>query len=219
MEGVDALFLDQNGWPQFVEAHYAKRIDFMRAERKEKLEQALLERDSVLTQLEKARLRGSSEYAEKDREFAKLKRFSERLLSRNTREPFDENTRYQNPYLERQHKKDLHLARRWIAGSNFAEPYVVMVGDTSDKGVNVSDPSTPVVVVSDAVRRGNWVLVENILDVLLHSAVEEPLKVYDCLYRASSSLGDRRSVAVEGIHYVFEVETFEGVTSRRVYCP
>lgn len=216
---IDTLFLDQDGWPKFVETHYAKRIDLMREERRRELEEALSRRNEVLTRLEGQRMRSTDEYMANEREFARLQRFSERLLHRETGKPFDENSRYENPHLEGNHKKDLHLARRWIAGSKYDELHAVMIGDNNDKGANLSDPRTPVIVISNAVREGNWFLLENILEVILHSSQDEPARVYDGIYFASSSSGDRRSVVIGGIHYVFEVEKFRDVSSRRVYCP
>src|SRR3989344_1072825 len=127
----------------------------------------------------------------------------------NTGESFDETTRYQNPYINGAHMKDLHLARRLISPQDFQQLRTVMVGDRGDADIYSSDPSTPLVVVSKRVREGEWNLVSAIVDLLFDNPVRMMWEMFDGLHTAEN-------VTLQNENYKFERNEW---SSRLVYCP
>lgn len=130
-----------------------------------------------------------------------------------TGEPFDETTRYKNPYLQQfgfsSHGKDLYLARRLISPLEYQNLRAVMVGDYGDAQNHSSDPFTPLVVVSKRVRAGEWNLVSTLVDLLFDNPEKMPWERFDELHTA-------KTVVIQNEPYRFERNEWD---SRVAYCP
>ena len=132
------------------------------------------------------------------------------MINIKTGEPFDETTRYQNPYLgEGYHMKDLHLARRLISPLEYNQLRTVMVGDREDAFSYCSDPLTPLVVVSNRVRKGEWNLVSTVVDFFFDNQAKMPWQCFDELHTAET-------VVLQNENYKFQRNEW---SSRLVYCP
>ncbi len=123
----------------------------------------------------------------------------------------DDTERYSNPFIPEGVplvKKDISLARRIVGGYAHRDIRTVMVGDFHDAGGMRSDPETPLVVVSDRVRSGEWDLVETVLDTMYHQdPTLLPFTVYDGLWSAAQ----RTSEAELRRHFSDQVmEVFHG---------
>lgn len=137
----------------------------------------------------------------------------DQMFHKETREPFDETRRYRNPFLEQNeapYYKDLYFALRLIAPKDYETARVVMVGDDKDAEASMcTHPEIPLVVVSDAVREGNWGLVENALD-FFYSKKEKPHQTFD----SSASKGTKATI--NNTTYHLEVGERD---ERCLYCP
>ena len=145
----------------------------------------------------------------------------ERLLHKITKEPFDETSRYKNPHMEGSvFTKDIWLARRLIAPQDYASLRTVMVGDDGDKTSILSDPQTPLIIVSNKVQEGNWDLVSRLTDKLFSDPSQFPWQVYDELYAASQPVENKRQIVIDGIPYLMRKNVNE-ITDRVriVECP
>jgi len=133
------------------------------------------------------------------------------LIHKETGEPFDQSTKYQNPHIEKGSlSKDIHLARRIISPQDPDSLRCVMVGDPGDAMDWISDPQTPIVVVSERVRSGDWSLVSRVLDRMYAKHVV-PAQVYDAIFEEARITDDqmsfRREVKLEGHVYILENKT------------
>lgn len=147
------------------------------------------------------------------------------LLHKETREPFDEYKRFTNPYGK--FSKDLYLARRLIAPHDYESLRTVMVGDLGDDTTVLSDPQTPLIVISNNVREGNWQIVAKMLDKLFSDDNLMPWEVYDHLFNESTKNqpskrsnfrddGETRSLSLNGIKIALRKGSRD---ERIIYCP
>jgi len=91
-------------------------------------------------------------------------------ISNATGEEYDKSQAYVNPNAKEHiagYGKDLYLAKRRISPVGFENLRTVMVGDHVDEDSIHSDPTVPLVVVSDSVRHGDWNLVSVAVDYLM----------------------------------------------------
>ncbi len=171
-------YIAPDGTPRPIKSDFCRRkeldLDEVRGKQKEfdELFQSLEPSDhSPETEIRRAR-------------FFELSEWLGMLVSRKTLEPFDESTRYQNPFTERGFFKDLYLARRIIAPEDYKDLRTVMVGDYGDLTPVFSDPETPLLIISLDTRSGNWNPVSVMLNVL-YDPKAKPFEVYDALFAQS----------------------------------
>ncbi len=132
------------------------------------------------------------------------------LISIKSGEPFDESTRYRNPHLRgASHPKDLYLARRLISPLGYENLRTVMIGDRADAYSYCSDPFTPLVVVSERVRAGEWNLVSTLVNLLFDTSEKMPWEHFNELHTAET-------VILQNENYKFERNEWG---SRVAYCP
>lgn len=105
--------------------------------------------------------------------------------------------------------KDLYLARRLISPLEYQQLRTVMVGDWGDAQGYSSDPLTPLVVVSERVRAGEWNLVSTLVDLLFDNSKRMPWERFDELHTAET-------VVIQNEPYRFERNEYD---SRVAYCP
>src|SRR3989338_625156 len=150
-----------------------------------------------------------------------------RLVHSATKEPFDDSTIYVNPNAEAcgcaAFSKDIYLAKRLIDPVNYSDLRSVMVGDFGDEGVSLSDPETPLIVISNGVRSGEWHYISSMVDRLFSSQDEKPWQVYDRIFAGSSIVGNNeRSCSLDGLKFRLKnrMEILSGRDSlaRLVYC-
>lgn len=152
------------------------------------------------------------EVAEKRAAVHRLAMYGRELIHKETGKPFDESTKYVNT---NKFLKNLRLAKELISDDPDSLN-AVLVGDvgappfgTGDLNAPLSDPSVPVVLMTERMRKGDWHPVEVMLDHLYKGNTAE-------MYDSFGLVGDgRKSVRVQGLEFRLEVE--KGV--RRVYCP
>jgi len=87
--------------------------------------------------------------------------------------------RYENPYSPNYYYKDLHLARRYLDSKNYKTLRTIMLGDKNDAIAAKSDPFTPLIIISNQQRNGNWQPVTHLLNQLYHDQNKEPWKIFD----------------------------------------
>jgi hypothetical protein len=145
------------------------------------------------------------------------------LVHKETGEPFDKSKEYKNP-SEVTSKKDLYLARILVSPTDYANLRTVMIGDTHDAS-NRSDQETPIVVVSDQVREGNWGIVSIVLDQLFSDTRVKPFSIYNQLFVQGTNENisgygiSTRTVSLGGIDYVCERSDDRRDGKRRIiYC-
>lgn len=111
-----------------------------------------------------------------------VKNDEKKWVHKGTGIPFDESTEYRNPRLNPNISlsKDLLLARRIIDPVNYENLRCVLVGDSGDIRYAASDPYTPIVVISERQRKGDWTSVTVALDFLF-SQKETPWEMFDKL--------------------------------------
>jgi hypothetical protein len=120
---------------------------------------------------------------------------------------------YKNPYLRCvSHSKDLYLVKSLIQPNNPDSLRTVMVGDNADAMGYVSDP-TPLIVISDSVRAGNWSLVSTPLEFLFVDKTKYPWQIYDQLWIDKNN---NNQVNIDGTTYSLAKET---EISRIIFCP
>ncbi|HIH42199.1 TPA: hypothetical protein HA246_01005 [Candidatus Woesearchaeota archaeon] len=130
---------------------------------------------------------------------------------------------YTNPNHADGFPKDFVLARRLISPIGHQNLRAIMVGDAGDWG-NDSDPSIPVIVVSDSIRKHQrWDLVSVVLDSLFSDKERMPWEIYDSLrqdnaisHNPNHPRGDATKVMLNGIKYTFIVGR---QMQRGVFCP
>jgi len=138
------------------------------------------------------------------------------LIHRETKLPLDTSTEYKNPSVPCLYK-DLYLARRLISPQNYAEQRTLMVGDGGDAMGHVSDPETPLVVVSDRVRAGEWDLVARVVNHFFSDPERKPWQMFDGLYSKRKNVKKNpRKIKFMKETYEMEVNKYNG---RIIYCP
>ncbi len=209
LDGTIRLFVDD----------YARRDHFLSAPRREKMDGMRFRRSDRLDALSS----GSKEReALQKRINIHFDHWRKLYFHKETHKPFDPTTKYENPHNQPGYLKDLHLARRLIAPQGYADLRTVMVGDPSDVTTVSSDPETPLVIVSNTVRKGNWGIVEVVVNHLFSSPQAKPFQMFDDAYdsalNSSSHLArmHARQMALEGsTFYLVRGERNE----RFIYCP
>jgi hypothetical protein len=126
---------------------------------------------------------------------------------------------YRNPNCKAIFSKDINLTKRLISPSDYELLRCVMVGDEKDVVGTLSDPKTPLIVVSQNVKLGDWGLVELVVNKLFCDSDIEPHEVFDELIGSDIEkkvlIGNRRfTLRREGLD---EYEYKE--KGRVIYCP
>jgi hypothetical protein len=181
------LYVLPDGTMRNIYEDYVPREDFETTEVREALDQESKERADRLRKLPL----DSSERAALQKEINSFFDYWGEFLHKETRVPFDPTTEYKNPYVPCLYK-DLHLARRLISPLNYAEQRTLMVGDNGDASGHISDPETPLVVVSDRVRAGEWSLVTIVVNHLFSDVERTPWQRFDELYRGGRDAQEDR---------------------------
>jgi hypothetical protein len=211
--GQGELYIHPNGKIRDINEDYRERRDFESEARNLELDEESKARKERLDEQQY----GSTEKEIIQDEIHAFFRHWRQLLHNETRQPFDETTRYRNPNIEcGLFYKDLYLAKRLIAPVEYEKLRSVMVGDYGDSGNSSlngstvsSDPETPLIVVSMQVRAGNWDLVSRVLDTFL-STKRETWQVFDAIYQEGTSF------TLEGHTYTLQ----KGPNNERaIYCP
>ncbi len=134
------------------------------------------------------------------------------LVHRKTEQPLDCSTTYKNPYLGVSKIKDLYLARLLAAQSMGGKTLrAVMIGDQREKDKEniASDPETPLIVISDRTRGGEWRDVGMIANMLF-SQQTQPWEVFESMFskgnadHQKNSPENRRIVNLEGMAFTLE---------------
>ncbi|MBS3147306.1 hypothetical protein J4219_00305 [Candidatus Woesearchaeota archaeon] len=131
-------------------------------------------------------------------------------LNRLTREPFNEGSRYVNPYSGRGNgAKDLVIARRLIDPINYADLRTVLVGDDSDReGTAPTDIETPLIQVTQSKFPKGWKPISATIDTLF-SSEEKPSEVFDQLFRSGKRMKNGvRLVSIGKFKMDFERGTY-----------
>lgn len=203
--GLRGLYCLPDGTFREISDDYKDRIWTMPKEESDRL---LTEAERVCDRKESTRI--ASEKEDLQRQLDEFWRKCGECINIKTGEPFDESTRYQNPYLKSgSHTKDLYLARRLISPLKYQDLRTVMVGDWGDARSYCSDPLTPLVVVSNRVRSGEWNLVSTVVDLLFNNPEKMPWQRFDDLHAAET-------VVLQNENYKFQRNEW---SSRLVYCP
>ncbi len=92
-------------------------------------------------------------------------------------------TRYENPYSQDYISKDLHLARHYLDPKNYKNLRTIMLGDKKDTITARSDPYTPVIIISNQQRHGNWQPVSLLIDHLYHHPQKQPWQIFDEIHQ------------------------------------
>lgn len=141
--------------------------------------------------------------------------YEEGLFHRDGAFRFDRESTYQNPYSPDGFLKDLLLARRHVSYRDFDRLHAVLIGDTTEESVAPSDPQTPVVVISDRNRAGDWVSMATITDHLFAST-DYPWEVYDRLFASARHKRGGKDVSLERHRFLLRRGEHD---SRIVVCP
>jgi hypothetical protein len=218
-EQIDAThhskYILPDGSIRNIDDDFALRSQFCSEEEAKRLYDKLYE----LHRLQSSFPSDSAEYKRIEEELNFFLDHSCQLLHKETREPFDESRRYQNPYTLKgtMAEKDLFLARRIISPDRYIELRTVMIGDGCDILVPLHDPETPLIVISGDVRCGSWNIPEVIVNRLF-STPDMPWQVHDALFSEAlpTSRGKNRECSIDGILFTFEKGE---MGERRIYCP
>jgi hypothetical protein len=207
------LYILPNGEIRNIRDDYERRETFETKETRNRLRQESLERADRMQAI-----RGDT--AEKSRlqqEINDFFNYWRTLLHKETKKPFDEATRYQNPNDQLCFLKDLHLVRRLISPQGYDELNAVMVGDTLDESTVTSDPKTPLIVVSNRVRSGEWGLVEDVLDPMLSDGGTQAWERFEALYSTSRPVQEARCIlSLNGVDYTMKKGEYG---ERIIHCP
>lgn len=209
-----AFYFLPDGTIRNVLDDYMKRKEFESPQRQKELDKESWERGDRLFALPY----GSEEREQLQKVINDFFAHWGQYLHKETREPLDDSIVYQNPHLDGgAHSKDLHLARRLIVPIGYEQLRTVMVGDYGDRSSVSSDPETPLIVISNDVRKGNWQLVATMLNKMFSNG-SMPWQVYEEMFAQSPKKEDGKSnyFSLDGINFVLE----RGDRSERiVYCP
>lgn len=205
-------YVSADGMVHLVKDDYEHREVFLSEPRKEKLEGMRRRRSARLDALPS----GSEERESLQNRINSHFDYWQKPLHNQTREPFDPTTRYEHPHNKPGFLKDLHLARRLVAPQGYADLRTVMVGDPADKTTVSSDPETPLIIISNTVRQGNWGIVSCAIDYLFSSPELKPFQVYDAASESARQYGKRRVTELAGMNFPLERD-IRG--ERFMYCP
>lgn len=201
--GVDGsgLYVLPDGQIRRIDEDYLKRREFESEDRQQALWAEADERSNRLDSLRY----GTNERRILEQEINDFFDYWTELFHKETRELFDRSTTYQNPYMSGGlPHKDLFLARRLISPTDYTGLRTVMVGDGGDIRVVGCDPETPLIVISNEVREGNWSLVSNILDHLFSDQSKKPFVMYDSLFAQGANSGEKVALTISGSEYSLE---------------
>lgn len=118
------------------------------------------------------------------RKASELNTYLDVYVHKETLEQFDDSTRYQNPHNKPGFYKDLLLAKRIASPKAYKDLKTVMVGDDGDVLAAFSDPETPLIMINNTQRQGDWNPVSVMLD-LLYRSKEKPFQMFDEMYNTS----------------------------------
>ncbi len=178
----DSLYVSPDGTLKKIIDDYAERMSFLpRDEQSRKMEEISSVSDRLFELL--------NDSLEKEALQKQINDFFKHwngLIHRESKEEFVGSTRYKNPNINEysNHIKDLYLAKRLISPVDYLNLRTVMVGDMGDDSTVNSDPETPLVIISDKVRNGDWKYVSFMIDRLFNDSKEKPFKVYDCIFNS-----------------------------------
>lgn len=210
----EAFYFLPDGTIRNILDDYQRREKFESEERQKELDDELWEYKERLFSL---RL-GTPEREALEKVVVDFLAHWDKYLHKETREPLDDSIVYQNPHLDGgASSKDLHLARRIIAPVDYEDLRTVMVGDYGDISTPASDPETPLIVISNDVRKGNWQLVATMLNKMFSNG-SMPWQVYEEMFSQSTPREDGKSnsFSLGGIEFILERgDNLE----RRMYCP
>ena len=124
-----------------------------------------------------------------------IENYLDQLLHKQTQQPFDPSTLYQNPYNKDLIGKDLHLVRRYLDPQNYQHLRTIMIGDLGD-GMTMpqTDPYTPVIVINHQQRQGNWQPVSNLIDILNLTSQKTPWQIFNELHKQGTPETVQRSL-------------------------
>ncbi|MBI5002225.1 hypothetical protein HZC31_02475 [Candidatus Woesearchaeota archaeon] len=216
------LYVLPDGTFRKVDDDYQARIAFLSDEETSTGRHRAQERSARIEELLETGQDQSEEYQrlQQERRQETIHLFS--VVHKQTREPFDETTRYVNPHTKTpvSHGKDLYLARRLIAPVGYETLRTVMVGDYGDETTVTSDPETPLIVVSRSVRAGDWDLVSRLTDTLFSDKAHFPWEVFDALYGQAEPQKDEKTIQIQGVSYKM-IDTVQGIERkvRIIACP
>ncbi|GEM_PF-3273528 len=171
---VKQFYITPEGTIRDIDSQYKRRMDIIAAEERIQLEQEyikLVEDNHKLNQQQQQRIQ-------------EIRTYLNQLVDIHTKEPFTlSTTRYENPYNKRYVFKDLHLARRYLDPKNYMTLRTIMIGDTKDGQITpASDPYTPVIVINNQQRSGNWQPISDIINILSENEKRYPWQQFDTLY-------------------------------------
>ncbi|MBS3123806.1 hypothetical protein J4437_04180 [Candidatus Woesearchaeota archaeon] len=217
--GYHNFYIRPDGNIKPVDKDYCFRIFLESEEKQRELEDQAQERGDRLSHLSLK----SKERLRLQKEINEFYGHWHQLIQKETKEPYNCSLDYSNPYLPERVTgfcKDLFLARRLISPIAYGDLRTVMVGDYGDKTTPDSDPQTPLIIISEAVQKGAWSLVEVTLDKLFSDKVKKPYEIYDALYAAGNLSGRPdgkcRQFTLDSIQYEAQII---GNNSRVLYCP
>jgi hypothetical protein len=187
-------YIREDGMPRLMANDYIMRFDVQTEEiqalvkENERLGDLLLTDEHFMVESEAAN--------ELRRKYAELSQCLDVYVHKLTGELFDESTVYQNPNI-RGSFKDLLLAKRIVSPQSYQELRTVMVGDYGDISTVFSDPETPLIVVNNTQRQGDWNPVTVMLD-LLYAREEKPFQVFDEMYNNSVTITQDDNLDING---------------------
>ena len=201
--GINSLYNLPNGSLGEIYEDYQRRRDFLDEKEKARLDKKIERRVQVLWR-EKEGASDEKRVAPQRAHNQYIQYWSS-LLRSNDRKPFDEETRYKNPFGSKS-SRDLFLAKRLVFPHEYQELRTVMVG--TNIGIVTSDPETPLVLVSESNMLGNpdenWPKVPIIVDALFGESIK-PWQVFDQMYGGANKRRDGlRIIELQGQTYVIE---------------
>ncbi len=208
-----------------VEKDYAIRGEILPLDERRRIDEEYAATLHLKDTSEDRKMREQSEQRLQD-----IRSFLNQMVHRETQQLFDVATLYQNPYDYSYVFKDLHLIRLYLVQEahatveEHATLRTVMIGDMND-GIATpqSDPFTPVIVINNSQRCGNWQPVTDMLHVLYENLDEFPWQQFDGLYEMGIRMVgrreglDREPIEISGIRlYNQRYELDRGNKGRRI---
>jgi hypothetical protein len=155
-------------------------------------------------------------------DFSNLKdeTYLKQLVHKETGERLNPAKIYRNPNCKNVvFSKDINLTKRLISPQDYDSLRCVMVGDENDVEGSLSDPKTPLIVISQNVKYGDWGLVEIVVNKLFCDRLIETYEVFDELIGDESEkevlIGNRKFVFCKQKIKEFKFEE----RGRVIYCP
>jgi hypothetical protein len=207
------MYITPDGKIRNIHDDYLMRKALETEEEEKRLDQEALEHRDRMFAIRR-------DTAEKRRLQEEINRFFDywgELLHKETKEPFDEATQYRNPNGG-WFPKDLYLVKRRISPQGYDKINAVMVGDGADTGTVISDPETPLIVISGRVASGEWHLVESALDLLFSDDGSQTWENFEALFSYSRPGGEEAKfvLSLNGVEYAIEKGKYG---ERIIHCP